>query len=57
MDQHQEHQIKTLGHVVKLSPPLENEATSGHINVPLEVVGFLPVIIDGIKYKIPLYND
>lgn len=57
MDQHQEHQIKTLGHVVKLSPPIENNATGGHINPPLDVAGFIPIIIDGKKFKIAIYYD
>ena len=57
MDKHQEHQIKTLGHIVKISPPIENEATGGHINPPLEVAGYVPIIINGTKYKIPLYYE
>ena len=52
-----EYNIKKLGHMVKLAPPIENEATGGNICPPLEVAGYIPIIIDNVKYKIPLFYD
>ena len=41
---------------VVLQPSIESQASSGTSGtLPLEVAGYIPVVINGIKFKIPLY--
>ncbi len=54
-DEHLRHQIEKIGHVVKIDPPIEEHAIGGSISPPMEVAGFLPIMIDGVKYLIALY--
>ncbi len=44
--------------IISFTPKVESQALSGNGGLmPLEVAGYLPVIINGIKYKIPLFYD
>lgn len=50
--------IDIHGKVLKLNPIIEHIASTGSSgNPPYEVAGYIPIIIDGVKYKIPIYYD
>lgn len=46
------------GPILKLNAQIESQASEGNSgNPPNEVAGYISVIIDNIKYKIPIYSD
>ncbi len=53
----QSYLFKLIGHTTKIIPPIEDKASGGSISPPLEVAGYVPILIDGVKYKIPIYYD
>lgn len=50
--------VDICGHVLKLNAEIDSQASSGNSGPPpSEIAGFIPVILAGVRYKIPIYND
>jgi hypothetical protein len=43
-------------HVI-LKPCVEEQASPGYSELPVSPAGFVVVVINGKRYKMPIYND